>query len=107
MKLHFVATACFVAGLGVAGIFGAAPAQAGAIDNACMKAGRTTDVRICGCIQRVADQTLSSSDQRRAAGFFRDPDQAQQVRMSTSASDNDFWARYKAFATNAESYCGN
>ena len=49
--------------------------------------------------------TLSRADQRRAAGFFRDAQQAQDVRMSKSASDNQFWDRYKNFAAAAEAYC--
>ena len=51
--------------------------------------------------------TLSRADQRRAAKFFADADEAQQVRMSKSDSDNAFWARYKNFATTAEAYCAN
>lgn len=102
MKRHILAIACTVAGT-----IGAGAAYAGPIDSACMKAGRSANPQVCGCIQRVADQTLDRSDQRRAAGFFRDPDQAQDVRMSTTQSDNDFWARYKNFATTAETYCRN
>jgi hypothetical protein len=80
-------------------------AAAGPIDSACMKAGRTDSAATCGCIQQVADMTLSNRDQRRAASFFKDPDRAQSVRMSDSKSDNDFWDRYKNFASTAEGYC--
>ena len=80
-------------------------AFAGPIDNACLRAGRTADPALCGCIQQVADQTLSRSDQRRAAKFFEDPDQAQETRVSDRAADEDFWLRYKAFAQTAEAYC--
>lgn len=80
-------------------------ALAGPIDRACLNAGRTADPALCGCIQQVADQTLSRSDQRRAAKFFEDPDQAQETRVSDRAADEDFWARYKAFAQTAEAYC--
>ncbi|KEP69070.1 arginine transporter [Thioclava dalianensis] len=80
-------------------------AAAGPIDNACMKAGRTTNASMCSCIQQVADMTLSNRDQRRAANFFHDPDRAQDVRMSDSQSDNDFWDRYKKFASAAEGFC--
>lgn len=89
----------------IAGVLASGAAQAGAINSACMKyAGRASSAT-CGCIQQVADSMLSRSDQRRAAGFFKNPDKAQEVRMSPSRSDNDFWARYKAFAQTAESYC--
>ncbi|KEO50537.1 hypothetical protein [Thioclava pacifica] len=79
--------------------------SAGPVGNACMKAGRAGSPALCGCIQKVADMTLSNRDQRRAAGFFHDPDRAQEVRMSDRQSDSDFWDRYKNFASTAESYC--
>lgn len=80
-------------------------AFAGPIDKACLNAGRSADPALCGCIQQVADQTLSRSDQRRAAKFFEDPDRAQETRVSDRASDEDFWLRYKGFAQAAEAYC--
>lgn len=81
-------------------------AMAGPIDSACVSSDRARgNSPLCGCIQQVANQTLSRSDQRRAAAFFRDPHQAQVVRMSKSDSDNAFWARYKKFAATAEAYC--
>ncbi len=80
-------------------------AMAGPIDTACMRADRARASRaLCGCIQQVAHQTLSRSDQRRAAKFFRDPHQAQEVRMSKSDADNAVWARDKRFASSAEAY---
>ncbi len=104
MKIFLMAAACIGAGMIGAGMIGAGTAQAGPIGNACMKAQNATNA-VCGCIDQVADQTMSRSDQRRAAGFFKDPDKAQQVRMSDRPSDEDFWLRYKNFATTAEGYC--
>ena len=80
-------------------------AVAGPIDSACVRSDRSASRQLCGCIQQVADMTLSRADQRRAARFFRDADEAQSVRMSTSDNDNAFWARYKKFAATAEAYC--
>ena len=81
-------------------------AVAGPVDSACIRTPRgAQNGALCGCIQQVANMTLSNADQRRAAGFFRDPDQAQTVRMSKSDADNAFWARYKNFAATAEAYC--
>lgn len=81
-------------------------ALAGPIDSACAKSPRrSTDRSLCGCIQQVADQTLSRSDQRRAARFFSDADEAQSVRMSKTDADNAFWRRYERFASTAEAYC--
>lgn len=82
-------------------------AVAGPISSACMRSERTQGRSLCGCIQQVADQTLSRGDQRRAARFFKDADAAQQVLMSKSDADNAFWARYKNFAATAEAYCSN
>ena len=81
-------------------------AIAGPIDSACMNSSRARgNAPLCGCIQQVANQTLSRSDQRRAASFFRDPHRAQEVRMSKRDADNAFWSRYKRFAATAEAYC--
>lgn len=81
-------------------------AVAGPIDSACVRSDRGAgNGRLCGCIQQVANMTLSTGDQRRAAAFFRDPQQAQNVRMSKRDADNAFWARYKNFAAAAEAYC--
>ncbi|MDN5568146.1 MAG: hypothetical protein L0G27_05275 [Paracoccus sp. (in: a-proteobacteria)] len=81
-------------------------AMAGPIDNACVRSDRARgNAPLCGCIQQVANQTLSRSDQRRAASFFRDPHRAQEVRTSKSDADNSFWRRYRSFAGQAERLC--
>ena len=82
-------------------------AEAGPIEAACLRSGNNNaSAALCGCIQRVADQTLQGADQRRAAGFFQNPDQAQDVRMSKSSDDNAFWQRYSNFGTTAAARCG-
>ena len=95
------------AGLVALGLsFVAQAAQAGPIRSACMQAGRTgANAGLCSCIQQVADVTLGGADQRRAAGFFRDPDKAQDVHMSKSRADDDFWKRYQTFGQQAEMAC--
>ena len=81
-------------------------ANAGPIEKACLNSDRRGANRtVCGCIQDVADMTLRGADQRRAAKFFSDPDEAQQVRMSDRDSDNAFWDRYKAFGQSASQLC--
>lgn len=83
-------------------------AEAGPIENACLRSGSdTASPALCGCIQQVADMTLARGDQKRAARFFADPQQAQDVRMSKAASDNAFWQRYVNFGSTAEAYCQN
>ncbi|PZR00086.1 MAG: hypothetical protein DI533_05625 [Cereibacter sphaeroides] len=81
-------------------------AHAGPIESACMRSDRGGSRSLCGCIQQVADMTLKNGDQRRAAKFFSDPDEAQRVRMSTKDADNAFWGRYKNFGETAQAYCG-
>ena len=79
----------------------------GPIGSACLSGGRDAATpSLCSCIQRVADQSLSRSEQRRAAGFFSDPQRAQDTRQSDNASDEAFWRRYRAYADRAASVCG-
>nr|WP_246849297.1 arginine transporter [Rubellimicrobium arenae] len=79
----------------------------GDIGRACMAGGRNAaNAQLCSCIQGVANQSLSGSDQRRAAGFFEDPQSAQEVRQSNRPGDEAFWRRYKAFADRAAAICG-
>ncbi|MCL3880947.1 hypothetical protein [Marivita sp. GX14005] len=80
--------------------------SSGPISRACNASDRKArNPRLCGCIQWVADQTLSGSDQRRSAKFFRDPQRAHDVWMSKSSSDDAFWDRYKRFSGSSERYC--
>lgn len=81
-------------------------ALAGPIDSACVRSDRARgNAALCGCIQQVANQTLSRADQRRAAQFFRDPHLAQEVRTSKRNGDSEFWRRYRHFASQAETLC--
>lgn len=85
---------------------GATAVLAGPIERACLASNRQAANRaVCACIQKVADQTLRGVDQRRAAKFFADPDQAQETRVSKRNADNEFWGRYKAFGNAAEASC--
>lgn len=90
----------------VAALMTATTAHGGLIERACIKSDRKAASRnLCGCIQQVADLTLSSSDQRLAATFFKDPHKAQVVRQSDRATHEAFWKRYKAFGQTAQAYC--
>ena len=78
----------------------------GPIYSACRAAGRDQASRArCGCVQAVADRELDASDQRRGAGFFSDPHQAQVVRQSDRAIDERFWTRWRAFGDAAARIC--
>lgn len=81
-------------------------AFAGPIESACNRSDRQAASRsLCDCIDKVADMTLRGSDQKRVASFFKDPDKAQDVKMSKRDSDDAFWDRYQVFTTQAEAYC--
>ncbi|MCC5962955.1 MAG: hypothetical protein JJU09_07495 [Rhodobacteraceae bacterium] len=81
-------------------------ASAGPIESACLRSDRPQATRaLCRCIDSVARQSLTRAEQRRAARFFRDPQLAQDVRMSKSDRDNAFWTRYRAFGAAAEARC--
>ena len=101
---HLAITLCAAAALAMA-----APApsvEAGALKRACVKSDRSAaNPALCGCIQRVADQVLTRSDQRKVSKFFKDPDLAQQVRKSDTTRDDQFWARYMAFGKTARASC--
>ena len=78
----------------------------GPISRACLSSDRRArNPQLCGCIQTVANQSLSGGDQRKAARFFGDPQRAHDVWMSKSASDDAFWERYKTFASRSERSC--
>ncbi|SHG90767.1 hypothetical protein [Marivita hallyeonensis] len=80
--------------------------SSGPISRACLTSDRKArNSRLCGCIQTVADRSLSGADQRKAARFFRDPQRAMDVKMSKTPSDDAFWERYTAFATRSETSC--
>jgi hypothetical protein len=83
----------------------ATTAQAGAIESACNSSERRVSRALCGCIQQVADITLTRSDQRLAAKFFKDPQKAQDMRQSSDRSNESFWLKYKNFGATAEAYC--
>lgn len=79
----------------------------GPISKACLASDRKARSRsLCGCIQAVADQTLTASEQRRAATFYRDPQKAQDIRQADGAANERFWKRYKAYGEAASRSCG-
>ena len=85
---------------------GCGGAVSGDIGRACLASGRdAASPQLCSCVQGVANQTLSGTDQRRAARFFDDPERAQETRTSDRAGDEAFWERYRAFADQAEAIC--
>lgn len=83
------------------------PMASGPLNQACLASNRKARSRaLCGCIQAAANQTLTSSQQRRAVAFYADPHLAQEVRQSDRASDERFWDAYRAYGERAERLCG-
>lgn len=79
----------------------------GPISEACLTSDRKArSPQLCGCIQQVAHQTLSASDQTRGARFWRDPQGLQDMRQSDNASANAFWSRWKQFGETSAAVCG-
>ena len=87
--------------------FSAAPAAAGGlIERACLGSERSAANReLCACIQRVADATLSSGEQRRGAKFFAEPHLSQEVRASDRRADEEFWQHWTRFGATAAEHC--
>ncbi|WP_147107446.1 hypothetical protein [Tateyamaria sp. syn59] len=78
----------------------------GPIYSACRSGGRSQASRArCGCVQAVANQSLRGDEQRRGAGFFSNPQLAQEVRQSDRPADERFWTRWKTYSDSAARQC--
>jgi|SRR6056297_561714 len=85
---------------------GGMPVASGPVSDACLASGRKArSPALCGCVQAVANDTLSGGDQRRAVGFYRDLQSAQDTRQSDRPRDERFWEAYTAYAERAERVC--
>ncbi|MFY9240465.1 MAG: hypothetical protein WAO78_16630 [Roseovarius sp.] len=83
-----------------------APRATGPISTACLTSDRKARSRaLCGCIQAVADQTLTNSQQRRAVKFYSDPQLAQDIRQSDRSTDEAFWDAYVEYGKRASATC--
>ena len=107
MKLPLIAAAA-----GLLMMTAPAPVQAqtlglgNPIESACNRSDRANNNRaLCRCIGQVARNHLTRAEQRRAARFFRDPQMAQEIRMSRAPGDREFWRNYRAFGQAAEVSC--
>ena len=90
----------------VAACGGGSRGPTGAISEACLDADRrAASPALCSCVQQVANQSLSSSDQARVVGFFANPQLAQDTRQSDRLGDERFWDRYRAFTDLASEIC--
>lgn len=101
MRISLVAAAAAL-------ILSSAAAEAGPISRACMASDRNArSFALCGCLQQVANRTLTASDQRLAAKIFRKPQMAQDIKMSDSTNHEAFWQKYKTFGATATQNCSS
>ncbi|WP_370400235.1 hypothetical protein [Sulfitobacter sp. JB4-11] len=78
----------------------------GPLQQACQADGRKAASRArCGCVQAVADRSLSAGDQRRGASLWTNPARLQEIRQSDSAGNERFWKEWKAFGQEAARLC--
>ncbi len=113
LSLCFALAACGSSRFADRGSFGRSGASqpavlfaTGPIQQACQRAGRKQATRArCGCVQAVADMSLSSSQQKRGATFFSDPQKAQDVRQSDNSASERFWDAWVEFGTRARQMC--
>ena len=85
----------------------AKPFASGPIQKACISSDRKARSReLCGCIQAVANQTLSGAQQGVAVSFYADPHKAQKIRQSDRPAHEDFWQAYKTYGETAKRICG-
>jgi len=85
---------------------GAVQLASGPISQACNSSGRDAANRsLCGCVQGVANRHLSPADQKLSAGFYANPQRAQDVRQSDNRSNEAFWDRYTLYVEDARRYC--
>ncbi|MEL6205375.1 MAG: hypothetical protein AAFR47_08705 [Pseudomonadota bacterium] len=107
MKVLTTSIVIFALALPAAIVLPAGEAEARRIERACNKSDRrASNPVLCSCIQQVADQMLTNSDQRRASRFFSDPQRAQEVRKSDTVADDAFWKRWRDFGRTAANICG-
>lgn len=83
-----------------------APNASGPVKSACLASNRKArSDRLCGCIQAVANQSLSRGDQMRAISFYGNPQEAQDIRQSDRARDEQFWKAYSEYAKQSARIC--
>lgn len=83
------------------------PSDANPIERACVQSDRPGVTRsLCRCIGDAANMTLSPSDMREGARFFRDPGRAQEIQLSDTPRNDAFWSRWQQFGATAEALCG-
>ena len=106
LVLAVAVTALAACGGGQRGHGGLTRVVGGPINSACLEQGRKgATIQRCSCVQSVANQTLSGSDQRLGASFFGDPHAAQEIRQSSSSSHSAFWKRWRDFGDQAAKIC--
>jgi hypothetical protein len=84
-----------------------APVLANPIERACLQSDRDAANRtLCRCIGYAAERTLSYSQMRTGARFFRDPERAVDMQLSDTRSSENFWRSWREFSDAASRTCG-
>jgi len=95
-----------IAALAALLLTGSVPASANPIERACNQSDRDAANRsLCRCIGFAAEQTLSYSEMRVGARFFRDPQRAVDVQLSDSRRNEAFWSNWRRFSDTASQMC--
>jgi hypothetical protein len=98
--------AAVLSAISVAVVFGPLSVSANPIEQACVRSDRPgVSNELCRCIGGAADMTLTQSDMREGARFFRDPGRAQEIQLSDTRRNDAFWSRWQRFAETAEQLC--
>lgn len=79
--------------------------SAGITENACLRSERSPGREICSCAQNVADQMLSTADQRNAAKIIAEPDIYLEYKYASGVDKQNFLERYRAWGETTAQYC--
>ncbi|MGI3168629.1 hypothetical protein ACRARG_05725 [Pseudooceanicola sp. C21-150M6] len=81
---------------------------AGPVSRACIASDRaSSSYALCSCLQQVANKTLTRRDQRTVAKIFKEPQLAQDIKMSKTTANDVFWERYQVFGATATKTCSS
>lgn len=91
---------------GAAAVPAPLPFARGSIFSVCISDGRkAASQKRCGCVQAVADKTLSDADERRGVSLWNDPGRLQEIRQSDNPGNERFWKAWSGFGDEATRVC--
>ena len=82
------------------------PFARGRMFSACISDGRkSASQKRCGCVQAIANRTLSPAQAHRGVSLWSDPGRLQEIRQSDLASNERFWKAWSEFSAEALRVC--